>query len=210
MPDTAYPKPLEKLITEFAKLPGIGRRSAERLAFYILKSDEPTALALAHAVHEVKKSLRHCHNCWHLADADLCNICSDTSRDRGLVLVVEQPRDLLALEATGMYKGLYHVLMGRLAPLEGIGPDALTLSRLFERVRDAGTNPGKVAVREIILGLNPTLEGDGTALYITDALKNTKVQVSRLARGLPSGSQLEYASKAVLADAIHHRQGLGQ
>jgi recombination protein RecR len=205
-PSLAYPVALERVIAEFARLPGIGRRSAERLAFHLLKSPEPEALAFAQAIIDVKRTVRHCQNCWHLADGALCGVCADASRDRGLVLVVEQPRDLLALEATGMYKGLYHVLMGRLAPLEGIGPESLTVARLVERIKDPATNPGKAPVREVILGLNPTLEGDGTSLYLAEELKETGVTVSRLARGLPSGSQLEYASKAVLADAIHHRQ----
>jgi len=205
-PSLAYPGALERVIAEFAKLPGIGRRSAERLAFHVLKSPEPEALAFAQAIIDVKRTVRPCQNCWHLADGALCGVCADASRDRGLVLVVEQPRDLLALEATGMYKGLYHVLMGRLAPLEGIGPESLTVARLVERIKDPATNPGRASVREVILGLNPTLEGDGTGLYLAEELKGTGVTVSRLARGLPSGSQLEYASKAVLADAIHHRQ----
>ncbi len=205
-PSLAYPAALERLIVAFAALPGIGRRSAERLAFHVLKSSEPEALAFAQAIIDVKKTVRHCQNCWHLSDGALCGVCNDASRDRGLVLVVEQTRDLLALEATGMFKGLYHVLMGRLAPLEGIGPDTLTVARLIERVRDPSTNPGMAPVREVILGLNPTLEGDGTGLYLSEELKTFGVKVSRLARGLPSGSQLEYASKAVLADAIHHRQ----
>lgn len=204
----AYPKALDALIAEFAKLPGIGRRSAERLAFHVLKSEERTAMNLAQAVIDIKRTVRQCENCYHLADGPLCAVCGDASRDRSLVLVVEQPKDLLALEQTAMYKGLYHVLMGRISPLEGIGPEDLTVARLVERVNEPATNPGNVAVREIILGLNPTLEGDGTALYLSDALARSTVKVSRLARGLPSGSQLEYASKAVLADAIHHRQGM--
>jgi recombination protein RecR len=204
----AYPSAVERLIDEFAALPGIGRRSAERLAFYILKSNEPDALRLAQAIHDVKKNIRHCGICWNLSDADTCSICSDAGRDRTSVLVVEQPKDLIALEQTAMYKGLYHVLMGRISPLEGIGPDDLTVARLAERIKDPATNPGAAPIREVILGLNPTLEGDGTALYLGEALAPLNVKVSRLARGLPSGSQLEYASKAVLADAIHHRLGL--
>ena len=204
----AYPKAVDALIAEFAKLPGIGRRSAERLAFYVLKNDERGAMNLAQAVIDIKKTVRQCENCYHLADGQLCAVCGDASRDRGLVLVVEQPKDLLALEQTAMFKGLYHVLMGRISPLEGIGPHDLTVARLIERIKDPATNPGGVAIREVILGLNPTLEGDGTALYLSEALTGLKVKVSRLARGLPSGSQLEYASKAVLADAIYHRQGL--
>jgi recombination protein RecR len=204
----AYPKPVERLISEFAALPGIGRRSAERLAFYVLKNEESVAEALARAIMDVKRSIKHCDVCWNLSDSDRCVVCRDAGRDRSLVLVVEQPKDLIALEQTGMYKGVYHVLMGRLSPLEGIGPEELTLQRLLERIDDPAQNTGGVAVAEVILGLNPTLEGDGTALYIAEELKGRGVRMSRLARGLPSGSQLEYANKAVLADAIHGRRAV--
>jgi len=202
----AYPKAVDRLIAEFARLPGIGRRTAERLAFYILKSDEPTALSLAQAVIDVKKTVRHCDVCYNLSDASLCEICRDENRDRTLVLVVEQPKDLIALEQTGMYRGLYHVLMGRLSPLEGIGPDELTIPRLMERISHPEANPGGVGVVEVILGLNPTIEGDGTGMYLSEQLRERGIRVSRLARGLPTGSQLEYANKAVLADAIQGRQ----
>lgn len=202
----AYPATVEALINEFAKLPGIGRRSAERLAFYILKSDRAAALGLAQAVKDVKERVHHCSVCSNLADADPCAICADDSRDRTLVLIVEQPKDLIALEQTGMYRGLYHVLMGRLSPLDGIGPDELTVRDLLQRIDDPAKNPGGVKVKEVVLGLNPTTEGDGTALYLTEQLKSRGVQITRLARGLPTGGQLEYASKAVLADAIQGRQ----
>lgn len=202
----AYPAAVDRLIAEFTKLPGIGRRSAERLAFYILKADEPTALALARAVAEVKETVRHCRVCSNLSDAEVCPICSDPGRDRAKVLVVEQPKDLIALEQTGMYSGLYHVLMGRLSPLDGIGPSDLTVVELLHRIDHPDKSPGGVAVREVILGLNPTLEGDGTSLYLAQELRSRPVEVSRLARGLPTGSQLEYANKAVLADAIQARR----
>jgi len=202
----AYPKAVDRLIAEFARLPGIGRRTAERLAFYILKSDEPTALGLSQAIIDVKKTVRHCETCYNLSDASTCDICRDENRDRTLVLVVEQPKDLIALEQTGMYRGLYHVLMGRLSPLEGIGPDELTIPRLMERLAHPEANPGGTAISEVILGLNPTIEGDGTGLYLSEQLRERGVKVSRLARGLPTGSQLEYANKAVLADAIQGRQ----
>lgn len=204
----AYPQAVDRLIAEFANLPGIGRRSAERLAFHILKSDSLIALALATAIQEVKTTIRHCDRCWNLSDDSLCDLCKDDRRDRSTVLIVEQPKDLIALEQTGMYKGLYHVLMGRLSPLDGIGPGELTIPSLLLRVDQPHTNPGGVQVREIILGLNPTLEGDGTALYLAEELRTRPVGVTRLARGLPSGSQLEYANKAVLADAISGRQRL--
>jgi recombination protein RecR len=207
---------VDRLIAEFARLPGIGRRSAERLAFFVLKSDEASAMGLAKAIADVKQTVRHCENCYNLSDGALCGVCADASRDRALVLVVEQPKDLIALEQTGMYKGLYHVLMGRISPLEGVTASDLTVERLWERLREPATNPGGVPLREVILGLNPTLEGDGTALYLAEQVQarfrevvgGGGVKVSRLARGLPSGSQLEYANKAVLADAIHGRRSV--
>lgn len=204
----AYPRAVDVLIGEFAALPGIGRRTAERLAFHVLKSDEATAMGLARAIAEVKKTVRHCRVCWNLSDADVCAICADPGRDRGVVVVVEQPKDLIALEQTGMYRGLYHVLMGRLSPLEGLGPEELTVGALIERLDHPEKQPGGERIREVVLGLNPTLEGDGTALYIAEQVKTRGVKVSRLARGLPSGSQLEYANKAVLADAILGRQSI--
>lgn len=203
---TAYPAAVDRLISEFTKLPGIGRRSAERLAFYILKADEPTALALARGIADVKRTVRNCRVCSNLSDAEMCPICADPGRDRAKVLVVEQPKDLIALEQTGMYSGLYHVLMGRLSPLDGIGPGELTVAELLHRIDHPSESPGGVAVREVILGLNPTLEGDGTSLYLAQELRARPVEVSRLARGLPTGSPLEYANKAVLADAIQARR----
>lgn len=204
----AYPKAVDRVIDELAALPGIGRRSAERLAFHLLKSEAPKALALARAIEEMKRSIRHCGVCSNLSDADACPICADPSRDRATILVVEQPKDLIALEQTGMYKGLYHVLLGRLSPLDGIGPGELTIPDLFARIKDPTKNPGGVQVREVILGLNPNLEGDGTQLYLSQELRDMPVKITRLARGLPTGSQLEYANKAVLADAIVGRQGV--
>ncbi|HCT45731.1 MAG: recombination protein RecR [Phycisphaerae bacterium] len=201
---SAYPAPVRELIERFAELPGIGVRSAERLAFHVLKSDEPSAMALAQAIAAVKKSVRHCNQCFNLSDSDVCSICADGSRDRSRVLVVEQPKDLIALEQTGMYRGLYHVLMGRLSALDGVGPEDLTIGALLDRVRSSGGE-----IEEVVLGLNPTVEGDGTGLYLAQALGELGVPVSRLARGLPSGGSLEYANKAVLADAILGRQSMG-
>lgn len=204
----AYPAPVERLIAEFARLPGIGRRSAERLAFHILKADRPTATALSKAIEDVKDRVRHCSVCYNLTDSDPCQVCGDPERDRSLVLVVEQPKDVIALEHTGMYRGVYHVLMGHLSPLDGIGPEDLTVADLLRRIDLPGANPGGVPVREVVLGLNPTVEGDGTALYLADQLRTRGVKISRLARGLPTGGQLEYANKAVLADAIQGRQAV--
>ena len=199
-----YPAPVRALIERFSELPGIGVRSAERLAFHVLKSDNERAMALANAIIEVKKSVRHCTVCYNLSDTDVCTICSDGDRDRTRVLVVEQPKDLIALEQTGMYRGLYHVLMGRLSALDGVEPEDLTIRALLDRVRESNGR-----IEEVVLGLNPTVEGDGTGLYLAQVLGELGVSVSRLARGLPSGSSLEFANKAVLADAIMGRRSMG-
>ncbi len=197
-----------RLIDEFARLPGIGRRSAERLAFHVLKSDRETAMKLAQAISDVKTHVKHCTICYNLADRDPCPICSDSRREHSTVLVVEQPKDLISLEQTGMYRGGYHVLLGHIAPLDGIEPDDLTVNSLLHRVDDPTANACGVRITEVIFGLSPNLEGDGTALYLAEQLKSRGLHLSRLARGLPSGSQIEYASKAVLADAIIGRQGI--
>ncbi len=203
-----YPATVDRLIDEFARLPGIGRRTAERLAFHVLKSAPDEAMGLAEAIGAMKKSVRHCSICFNLTEQDPCPICAESRREHQKVMVVEQPRDLIALEQTGMYGGGYHVLLGRLSPLEGIGPEDITVGRLLERMDDAKSNACAVAVEEIILGLNPTLEGDGTALLLAEEARKRGVRVTRLARGLPAGSQLEYANKAVLADAISGRQSM--
>ncbi len=194
-----YSETIETLIEEFAKLPGIGSRSAERLAFHILKASRDEAMALARAIHGVKTKIRPCSVCYNIAEGDLCAVCADARRDAETVLVVEQPKDLLALESTGSYSGVYHVLMGHIAPLEGVEPEDLTIDALIERVKAGG-------VREVILGTNPTVAGDATALHITGRLQPLGVKVTRLARGLPSGGQIEYSNKSILADAINDRK----
>ncbi len=188
-----------RLIDELAKLPGIGRKSAERIAYHILRVHKTEALGLADAIRNVKENVRYCRVCYNLAESDECAVCRDPSRDRRLLCVVEQPRDLMALEQAGAYKGLYHVLLGRIAPLEGIGPDQLTIGPLVERIRS-----GQFA--EIIMGTNPTLEGDGTALYIANQLTDLPVSITRLARGITTGSVLEFANKEILSDALTGRQ----
>ena len=188
-----------RLIDEFAKLPGIGRKSAERLAYHVLRVNKPEALSLAEAIRDVRENVHYCQQCFSLAEGQLCSICSDPKRDASLLCVVEQPRDLMALEQAGTYRGLYHVLLGRIAPLDGIGPDQLTIEPLVERVR-RGT------VREILMATNPTVEGDGTALSISNLLADLPVQITRLARGITTGSILEYTNKEVLADALTGRQ----
>ncbi len=204
----AYPESVDRLIAEFARLPGVGRRTAERLAFHILKSPAPEAMKLSQAIADVKQRVRSCSICANLTDDDPCPICRSERRDASTVLVVEQPRDLISLEQTGVYRGVYHVLMGRLDALSGVGPEHLTVDALLARVKDPANNARGVAVQEVILGMNPNLEGDSTGLYIADQLASAGVSVTRLARGVPTGSQLEYASKAVLGDAIEGRQRL--
>ena len=206
--NSAYPDSVDQLIGEFSSLPGIGRRSAERLAFHILKASTEEAMRLANAIQEVKSNVGHCAICWNLADSDPCPLCTDSRRDLSRVLVVEQPRDLIALEQTGMYRGSYHVLLGRLDPLSGVGEETLTLEGLIGRVEDPTRNAGGKRVEEVILGLNPDMEGDSTALLVAERLAAAGVRVTRLARGLPSGSQIEYANAAVLADAIHDRRSV--
>jgi len=190
------------LIKELGRLPGIGEKSAERLAYHILRSTKEDALKLAQAVRDVKEKLKQCSICFNLGETDPCHICSDAARDRGIVCVVEEPKDLLALENTGGYKGVYHVLGGRIAPLEGLDPEKLSITALVGRVTSG-------EIREVILALNPNMEGDLTAHYVHDQLKPSGVQVTQIARGIPSGSQLEYASEAILSDALKGRREIG-
>ncbi|MBP8303225.1 MAG: recombination protein RecR [Phycisphaerae bacterium] len=196
-----YTDSVNRLIEEFAKLPGIGPKSAERLAFHVLHSSPPEALALADAIRTVKTAIRPCQTCFNLAEQTLCPICSDPQRDPATLCVVEQPKDVLALEKTGLCKWVYHVLGGHISPLEDVHPSDLTIDPLVDRVR-AGQ------VQEVVMATNPTLEGDGTALYIASLLRGLPIKITRLARGLPSGTTLEYANDKVLADAILGRQGL--
>jgi recombination protein RecR len=188
-----------QLIGEFAKLPGIGRKSAERLTYHILRIHRNEAMALADAIRNVKDNVQYCRKCYNLAEAEECAICRDASRQADLLCVVEQPRDLIALEQSGVYRGLYHVLLGRIAPLDGIGPEQLTIDALVRRVREGG-------FREIVMATNPTVEGDGTSLYISNLLGDLPVRITRLARGITAGSVLEFANKEILADAMTGRQ----
>lgn len=190
-----------RLVQEFAKLPGIGKKSAERLAYHILRVTKAEALALADAIRAVKENVRYCRTCYNLAEGEECEICRDPRRQRDVLCVVEQPRDLIALEQTGLYHGMYHVLLGRIAPLEGIGPEQLTIDALVERVR-------KGSFKELIMATNPTVEGDGTALHISNLLADVPIRITRLARGLTPGSALEFANKEILADALSGRQEL--
>jgi recombination protein RecR len=200
----AYSDSMNRLIDAFATLPGIGRRTAERLAFHVLKTSKDEALTLAKAISDVKTNVRHCSVCYNLTETDPCSVCSDARRDHTKILVVEQPKDVIILEQAHSYDGVYHVLLGHLSPLENIRPTDLTIDALLHRLRTADAAGEDV---EVILGLNPNMEGDGTALYIAGQAQGlSHVKISRLARGLPAGSQLEYANKAVLSDAITGRQ----
>lgn len=191
----AVPEPLQRLMKELERLPGIGPRSAERIAFHLLRTGKEEALALADAVRDVKENLRHCSICFNLTDRDPCAICDDPRRDKSIIVVVEQPKEVLALEATGVVRGVYHVLMGHIAPLDGVEPADLTIDALVQRVRQGG-------VSEVVLATNPTVEGDGTALHLHSLLQGTGVKITRLARGLPVGSQMEYATRAMLETAL--------
>ncbi len=192
---------VDRLTSALGRLPGIGAKSAERLAHHLLRCSPEEALELAEAIRAAKEQIRHCEVCFHLTEADQprCALCRDSRRDQGIICVVEQSRDLLVMEKAGTFQGVYHVLLGRLAPLQGMGPEQLTIDALEARVRSGG-------VRELIMATNPNLEGDGTALFIARRLQDQPVQISRLARGLASGSTLEFASRDMLADALAGRQ----
>jgi recombination protein RecR len=190
---------IERLLQELTELPGIGPKSAERIAHFLLAGDRKHAMALADALRAVADTIRPCKECFNLTDQELCPICCDPRRDAAVICVVETPRDIAAFERAGSFRGLYHVLGGRLAPLDGMGPDRLTFVPLLNRVRRGG-------VREVILATSPTLEGDGTALFASNMLAGAGVTVSRLARGLPSGSSLELANSQMLADALEGRR----
>ncbi len=192
---------LERLKEAFQKLPGIGARSAERLAFHLLRESRQEAEVLAAAILAVKDSIFHCSVCYNLTERDPCPICNNAGRDHGEIWVVEQPKDVIALESTGLVHGVYHVLMGHIAPLEGIEASDLTIVSLIERVR-------KGEVREVVLATNPTIEGDGTALHIQSTIMDMGVKITRPARGLAVGSPLEYASPAMLETAIRGRRDM--
>ena len=198
---SAYTESLNRLIEEFGRLPGIGPKTAERLAFYILKTDAPEAMKLADAISDVKTKIKRCQCCWNLSEDDTCQICADPRRDPSLICVVEQPKDVISLEKTGSCNWLYHVLGGHIAPLDGVEASDLTIDKLVERVRSG-------QVKEVIMATNPNLEGDGTSLYISSLLRPLGVRITRLARGLPTGSTIEYASGKILSDAILGRQEL--
>ncbi len=187
------------LLQEFTKLPGIGPKSAERIVHFLLNGERASASQLARALVQVVERVRPCSECFMLTEGARCAICSDPRRNAGIICVVETPQNVDLFERTGSFRGLYHVLGGKLAPLEGMGPDKLTLNALVERVRRGG-------VQEVILATSPTTEGDGTALYVSSLLAGTGITLTKLARGLPSGSSLELTNSQILADAMEGRR----
>ena len=198
---TRRPKSLSNLIAYLKKLPGIGERTAERLAFWLLKAPKDDVLGLAGAIAEIREAIRFCSICGALADETLCALCSDPKRDPAIVCVVEAPDDLYAIERTGVFKGHYHVLQGVISPLDGVGPEELQIGPLEERCRSGD-------VREVILATNPTTEGEATALYLARRLRPLGVEVTRIARGVPMGGDLQYADKMTLGKAIEGRSAL--
>lgn len=197
VPSTAMP--VNRLIEEFSKLPGVGPKSAQRLTYYLLRASAEDAQALAQAILEVKEKIILCSLCQNITDSDPCAICRNDQRDQDSICVVEEPLDILALERTGSYKGLYHVLHGVISPMDGIGPDDLKVRELLARLKTG-------QVQEVIMATNPNLEGEATAMYLTRLIAPLGLRVTRLARGLPMGADLEYADNVTLARAIEGRQ----
>lgn len=195
-----YPKPLNKLINELSKLPGIGGKTAQRLAFHILALEESEATALANSIVNAKRSLHYCSVCGNLTDTDPCEICSDESRDKTKVCVVETPQDVIAMERIREFKGLYHVLHGAISPVEGIGPNDINLKSLITRLQQHDE------IDEIIVATNPNIEGEATAMYIARLLKPSGIKVTRIAHGIPVGGDLEYADEVTLLKAMEGRR----
>ncbi len=192
-----YAAPIARLIEELGRLPGVGPKTAQRLAFHLLLADREEAVRLAAAIVEARERVRHCSVCWNLTDADPCALCSDPARDRSLICVVEEPKDVAALERSRAFRGLYHVLQGAISPLDGIGPDKLRIKELLDRLG---------GVREVILATNPDVEGEATALYLSRLLQPLGVKVTRLARGLPEGGDLDYVDEVTLSRALEGRR----
>ena len=194
-----YTPALQKLIDELGKLPGVGPKSAQRIAFHLIKLPEQDALSLANAIQEAKQKVRFCERCFNMSDEVICEICSDTQRDSSLVCVVEEPRDIVALERTREYKGLYHVLQGAINPIDGVGPEQLKIRELLERLKGN-------TLQEVILCTNPNIEGEATAMYLAKLIEPLGIQVSRIASGLPVGGDLEYADELTLGRALEGRR----
>lgn len=192
-------KSVRTLINEFRKLPGVGEKTAQRLTFHILKAARDDVERLAHALVEVKDRIRYCSTCFNITETDPCEICTDQARNRAILCVVEEPGDLLAIERTNEYKGLYHVLLGSLSPLDGIGPHQLKIKELLTRLRDSG-------IKEIIMATNPTVEGEATAFYIAKLLKPLNLKVTRIAHGIPVGGDLQLADQSTMTRALEGRK----
>jgi recombination protein RecR len=190
---------MEHLVNELSKLPTIGPKTAQRLAFFILKTPMEEVEKLADALLEVKKKVRHCNRCFSITEQEVCEICQDTARDRGMVCVLERPSDVSAIERSGGYRGLYHVLLGSISPLDGIGPDDLKIKELMGRLRTD-------KIREVILATNLTVEGEATALYLLKQIKPLGIKVTRIAYGIPAGGDLEYADEVTLGKALEGRR----
>ena len=197
-----YPRSLNKLINELGKLPGIGGKTAQRLAFHVLSLTDREAEMLAESIVEAKRSLHYCSVCGNLTDKDVCGICSDNSRDKSVICVVETPQDVMAMERIREYKGTYHVLHGAISPAEGIGPADINLKSLIERLQ------GDSDVEEVIIATNPNIEGEATAMYIARLLKPAGIKVTRIAHGIPVGGDLEYADEVTLLKAVEGRREL--
>ena len=199
--------PIQDLIDELARLPGIGPKSAQRVAFHLLKVPAQDVRRLSDALVEAKEKVRLCQVCFNLADEDLCVYCADSRRDRSIICVVQEPPDVIALEKTREFRGLYHVLQGAISPIEGIGPEDLRVAELLQRIRGTGT-PGEVRVEEIILATNPNIEGEATAMYLARLLTPIRLRITRLASGLPVGGDLEYADEVTLGRALEGRRAV--
>lgn len=193
-----YTAPISKLIEEFSKLPGVGRKTAQRLAFHVLDMKSSDVLELAKAIVNAKKLTKHCKTCGNLSDGDICVICASTKRDQSVICVVENPRDIAAMERTKEYRGVYHVLHGTISPLDGIGPDEINIKNLISRLNDD--------IKEVILATNPTIEGEATAVYISRLIRPMGIRVTRIAHGIPVGGDIEYADEVTLMRAMEGRR----
>jgi recombination protein RecR len=193
---------LERLIHHLSKLPGLGRKSASRIAYYLLKADKTYTESLSRDIKELKEKIKPCRICGNYTETDPCSICTDPGRDKSILCIIEQPKDIQAIESTHEYRGVYHVLQGAISPIDGIGPEDLTFKKLFERIK---TEP----VKEIIIATNPTVEGETTALYLVKYLKETSIRITRIALGIPLGGDLEYADSITLARALKGRNEMG-
>ncbi len=197
----AYTESMQELIDHFKKMPGIGARTAERLTFFVLKSSKHEMAKFSSAINRVKESVRFCKKCGNLSEAEFCSICSDLHRDKTLICVVEEPKDLILIEKSGQYRGTYHVLLGSISPLDGIGPEDLRIKELLKRVKED-------AVKEVVLATDSNAEGETTALYLSKELKPFKIKISRIAYGIPVGENFDYIDQATLIKALEGRQSM--